>query len=123
MSRLQPSLMVLDKGLNLQAPKILAPEGSVLDSLNYEQVDYQGQKRIDGYARYDGSVLSAFDDFVVIENSSTWELGTDGRNLAYNIETGNLFGMWLAAIPGGDAFVMLDETSIPEGWEWGGTLS
>lgn len=119
MSRLQPSLMVLDKGLNLQAPKILAPEGSVLDSLNYEQVDFQGQKRIDGYARYDGSVLSAFDDFVVIEDSSTWELGTDGRNLAYNVETGNLFGMWLATIPVGDAFVMLDETSIPEGWEWG----
>ena len=119
MSRLYPNLMVLDKGLNLQAPKILAPEGSVLDSLNYEQVDFQGQKRIDGYARYDGSVLSAFDDFVVIEDSSTWELGTDGRNLAYNVETGNLFGMWLATISGGDAFVMLDETSIPEGWEWG----
>ena len=119
MSRLHPSLMVLDKGLNLQAPKILAPEGSVLDSLNYEQVDFQGQKRIDGYARYDGSVLSAFDDFVVIEDSSTWELGTDGRNLAYNVETGNLFGMWLDNLDGGDAFVMLDETSIPEGWEWG----
>ena len=112
MSRLYPNLMVLDKGLNLQAPKILAPEGSVLDSLNYEQVDFQGQKRIDGYARYDGSVLSAFDDFVVIEDSSTWELGTDGRDLAYNVETGKLFGMWLDDLDGGDAFVMLDETSI-----------
>lgn len=119
MSRLHPSLMVLDKGLNLQAPKILAPEGSVLSSLNYEQVDFQGQKRIDGYTRYDGSVLSSFDDFVVIKDSATWELGTDGRNLAYNVETGALFGMFLANIDEGDTFAMLDETSIPEGWEWG----
>ena len=59
--------MPLDKGLNLQTAKILAPEGSVLDSLNYEQVDFQGQKRIDGYARYDGSALPALDDFIVLD--------------------------------------------------------
>lgn len=54
MSRLTPGLITLDKGLSLQVPKISAPEGSVLDSLNYEQVDFQGQKRIDGFTRYDG---------------------------------------------------------------------
>lgn len=71
MSRLTPSLLVLDKGLDLQTAKILAPEGSVFDSLNYEQVDFQGQKRIDGYARYDGTVLPAFNDYYKIAFSPT----------------------------------------------------
>lgn len=54
MSTLIPAVQVLDKGLNLQTAKIIAPPGTVLDSLNYEQVDFQGQKRIDGYVNYDG---------------------------------------------------------------------
>ena len=37
-----------------------------LTRLNYEQVDFQGQKRIDGFARYDGSLLSALDEYYVI---------------------------------------------------------
>jgi hypothetical protein len=67
MSNLKPSMIALDKGLNLQTAKIAAPPGSVLNSLNYEQVDFQGQKRIDGYARYDGSLAAAVDDYIVIE--------------------------------------------------------
>ena len=63
MSRLNPSLLPLDKGLNLQTAKLLAPEGSALDMLNYEQVDFQGQKRIDGYVRYDGSLGNYQDTF------------------------------------------------------------
>lgn len=66
MSRLTPSLLALDKGLDLQTAKIIAPEGSVFDTLNYEQVDFQGQKRIDGYTRYDGTVLPAINDYVVV---------------------------------------------------------
>lgn len=66
MSDLVPSVVPLDKGLNLQTAKIVAPPGSVLDCLNYEQVDFQGQKRIDGYARYDGSMLSTIDDYYKI---------------------------------------------------------
>lgn len=66
MSNLKPGLIALDKGLNLQTAKIVAPPGSVLDSLNYEQVDFQGQKRIDGFARYDGSLLSALDDYYAV---------------------------------------------------------
>jgi hypothetical protein len=64
MSNLEPSVVALDSGLNLQTAKIIAPPGSVLDTLNYEQVDFQGQKRIDGYARYDGSELSDQDDYL-----------------------------------------------------------
>lgn len=67
MSELIPSVLALDKGLDLQTAKIIAPQGSVFDSLNYEQVDFQGQKRIEGYARYDGTLLSAVDEFHVLE--------------------------------------------------------
>lgn len=77
MSNLQPSILVLDKGLNLQTAKIVAPPGSVLDSLNYEQVDFQGQKRIDGFTRYDGKTLAAIDEYysIVLESSVTWSVG------------------------------------------------
>lgn len=70
MSNLDPSIIPLDKGLNLQTAKLLAPSGSALDGINYEQVDFQGQKRIDGYTRYDGSKLSALDDYYVIETNT-----------------------------------------------------
>lgn len=69
MSRLDPSVIALDKGLNLQTAKILAPAGSALSSLNYEQVDFQGQKRIEGYSRYDGNILSAIDEYYLIDAS------------------------------------------------------
>ncbi len=70
MSNLLPSLVPLDKGLNLQTAKLVAPAGTVLDSLNYEQVDFQGQKRIDGFARYDGSTLPAIDDYYLLNVSA-----------------------------------------------------
>lgn len=66
MSRLDPSVIALDKGLNLQTAKIMAPAGSVLSTLNYEQVDFQGLKRIDGYARYDGSRVADLSNLYVI---------------------------------------------------------
>jgi hypothetical protein len=66
MSELLPSLIPLDKGLNLQTAKVVAEPGSVLDALNYEQVDFQGQKRIDGFQRYDGSLLPTLNDYHVI---------------------------------------------------------
>jgi len=77
MSNLKPDMIGLDKGLNLQTAKIVAPKGSVLDTLNYEQVDFQGQKRIDGFTRYDGSLLAALDDYLVITvgNTSAYLVG------------------------------------------------
>jgi hypothetical protein len=71
MSELVPSAIPLSLGLDLQSPKLLAPPGSILDTLNYEQVDFQGQKRIDGYVRYDGSIGSYQDvvyDIVISDN-------------------------------------------------------
>ena len=71
MSLLKPSVQILDKGLNLQTAKLVAPPGSVLDSMNYEQVDFQGQKRIDGFTRYDGSPLSALDEVVLLDTAGS----------------------------------------------------
>lgn len=89
MSNLNPAVLVLDKGLNLQSAKITAPSGSVLDGLNYEQVDFQGQKRIDGYARYDGSVLPALDEYYAITLTTPFA-GANGSLVATD---GGLLGV------------------------------
>lgn len=100
MSNLVPSAITLDKGLDLQTPKLVAAPGTVLDSLNYEQVDFQGQKRIDGYTRYDGSVVANFDDFLVIDveeevEDSTSPLlvysDTELLGLCFNIKGSKLY--------------------------------
>ena len=91
MSLLTPSIQVLDKGLNLQTAKILAPPGSVLDSLNYEQVDFQGQKRIDGYSRYDGVMLAAIDDVYYIPTADITTRTVVEADVLY--VDGKLFGI------------------------------
>lgn len=70
MSNLIPSALTLDKGLDLQTPKPMAEAGSLIDVLNYEQVDFQGQKRIDGYTRYDGTLTGTLDNYVVLTTVS-----------------------------------------------------
>lgn len=97
MSDLVPSVLPLDKGLDLQTAKIIAPPGSVLDSLNYEQVDFQGQKRIDGYTRYDGSVLSAFDDYALVEFTVSGCFAGVSTTVSYPVHiNGVLWGVTLA---------------------------
>lgn len=91
MSNLVPAVTVLDKGLDLQTAKIIAAPGSVLDSLNYEQVDFQGQKRIEGYARYDGQHLPALDEYYRVLTADVSVV--DG--LVYSTD-GDLFGSLLA---------------------------
>lgn len=112
MSRLHPSLLLLDKGLDLQSAKLLAPEGTSFDMLNYEQVDFQGQKRIDGYARYDGSPLSALDDFYVSDDGDI----TVGEYTPYDLAfyKGKPFGIQVAA----NRFAVIDHSNLPPG-EWG----
>lgn len=91
MSLLTPAVQVLDKGLNLQTAKIIAPPGSVLDSVNYEQVDFQGQKRIDGFTRYDGNLLSVEESLYLIDQSSG--VFTQYGDLAYYNDS--LLGVYL----------------------------
>lgn len=114
MSRLTPSLLVLDKGLDLQTAKIVAEPGTVSDSLNYEQVDFQGQKRIEGYTRYDGSPLSAMDDFYLVESPDVQTYGV--YDIAFN--GSELYGVVVGTVGTASAIAVIDYNTLPEG-EWG----
>jgi hypothetical protein len=115
MSELVPSLIPLDKGLNLQTAKLVAPAGSVLDTLNYEQVDFQGQKRIDGFMRYDGQNGSAFDDYYKITLNEALPVSGD---ILLGVEAGP-FGKLVSngQDEDGGAVIyvsVIDNTRIPE---------
>jgi hypothetical protein len=110
MSNLNPDVLVLDKGLNLQSAKITAPTGSVLDGLNYEQVDFQGQKRIEGYARYDGSVLPAIDEYHVITLTDPYAGAT--TDLVATDE--GLLGVVVAVSSNVISVVVINQNIIPE---------
>lgn len=114
MSNLTPSSVTLDKGLDLQSPKVVAPPGSILDMLNYEQVDFIGQKRIDGYTRYDGSPLSAIDDFYLVEAATT----TDYTTYVVAFHNDIPYGVVVGEIDGKDAIAVIDHNFLPTG-VWG----
>lgn len=110
MSDLTPAFIVLDQGLNLQVPKIAAPPGTVLDSLNYEHVDFQGQKRIDGYVRYDGSLGSYQDELYQLDlgGEAPREVGQAVLN------DGALVGVLVAYDSGIATIAILNHNLIPE---------
>lgn len=110
MSRLTPSLLALDKGLDLQTAKILAQEGSISDMLNYEQVDFQGQKRIDGFTRYDGSPLSAIDEFILVGAPTL--VNYPPYQLAFNSDD-ELYGVYVGEYSGLTALAVLDFNRVP----------
>lgn len=108
MSRLTPSLLPLDKGLNLQTAKLLAPEGSILDSLNYEQVDFQGQKRIDGYARYDASLGNHQDTFYLVYADNIPNVGE-----VVNHDDGTLVGVVVASSDSAFTLALINKNYTP----------
>ena len=114
MSNLTPSSITLDKGLDLQSPKVVAPPGSILDMLNYEQVDFIGQKRIDGYTRYDGSPLSAIDDFYLVEAATT----TDYTTYVVAFHNDIPYGVVVGDVDGTAAIAVIDYNYVPDG-TWG----
>lgn len=107
MSDLAPSVLPLDKGLDLQTAKIIAPPGSVLDSLNYEQVDFQGQKRIEGYARYDGTALSALDEYYIVQSDDIPAEAAAGDVL---LKEGKPFGVIGLTEDGAIYYTKIDDT-------------
>lgn len=52
--------VLLNQGLDLATPSVLAKEGSLSECLNYEMTGDFGYKRIDGYERYDGYPNGSF---------------------------------------------------------------
>lgn len=110
MSNLSPAAITLDKGLDLQTPKTVAEAGSILDTLNYEQVDFQGQKRIDGYTRYDGSLLATLDEYYVISSGESLEANT-GSLLATDK---GLLGVVVGNDNGAIQVAVINEKFIPK---------
>jgi hypothetical protein len=110
MSDLNPSLIGLDKGLNLQTAKIVAPPGSVLDTLNYEQVDFQGQKRIDGFYRYDGSHSPALEDYYRITLTDTYTAAATGLVAIEDGVVGRVFSSGTNII----YVAVIDKNNTPE---------
>lgn len=110
MSELVPSVLPLDKGLDLQTAKIIAPPGSVLDSINYEQVDFQGQKRIEGYARYDGSASSAMDEYYVLTFSGDSDIFLEPGGVLLN--DGKPFGVVASVFDKVITYTRTDDTVV-----------
>lgn len=59
MSDLTPSVVTLNKGLDLSSSQFTVEVGSLLSCNNYEITDSDGLRKIDGYEPYDGSVTSS----------------------------------------------------------------
>jgi len=129
MSELVPNVLALNKGLDLQSPKLVAPPGSVLDSLNYEQVDFQGQKRVDGYTRYDGSPLSAVNDIRLVVKATSEVPYPQGAshyvndysygNYALGFNSDKPYGLYPTTVYEAEdddylVLVVIDETNLPD---------
>jgi hypothetical protein len=113
-SDLIPNIVSLDKGLDLQSPKIIAPPGSILDMLNYEQVDFQGQKRIDGFTRYDGKPVAAFDSYILVNSPNYYP--DSGFDVVTNdgIPYGVMFDEYHPS--GYAAVAVFNEAAVPVGY-------
>lgn len=109
MSELVPSVVPLDHGLDLKSPKLTAPRGSLLDVLNYEQAEVNGQSRVLGYTRYDGSAIPALDEYTVLEVSSDAEVAP-GDLLTIG---GNVSAVALASGEGKVYITPLNHNNLP----------
>ena len=77
----QTDTFILNGGLDLTSPKLLAEKGSLLDCSNREVIDRVGYKRIDGFVRYDGRVDGRQTELYYISaNSYSGTLSTDFAN-------------------------------------------
>lgn len=70
-SELKPTVIPLTKGLDLTSPKLVAEQGSLVDNINYELVDFSGYKRIDGYERYDGRASPSITQYYRISTTDS----------------------------------------------------
>lgn len=59
--------VLLNQGLDLVSPPLLAESGALIGCLNYETTGDAGYRRIDGYERYDGFPDGGVANFLVVE--------------------------------------------------------
>lgn len=63
----EPVPVLLNRGLDLVTPPLMAEPGALIDCLNYEMTSNVGYRRIDGYERYDGWVDGGISGYLAVE--------------------------------------------------------
>ena len=58
--------VLMNRGLDLVTPPLLAEPGVLIDCLNYEMTAHVGYRRVDGYERYDGWVDGGVASYFVV---------------------------------------------------------
>lgn len=58
--------VLMNQGLDLVTPPLLAEQGALIDCLNYEMTAHIGYRRVDGYERYDGWVDGGVASYFVV---------------------------------------------------------
>lgn len=58
--------VLMNQGLDLVTPPLLAQPGALIDCLNYEMTAHVGYRRVDGYERYDGWVDGGVASYFVV---------------------------------------------------------
>jgi len=83
----------LTGGLDLVSPRMLVEPGRLVDVLNYECVDTDGYKRIDGFERYDGGPTpSAVSGYYFYTNASNSDQAAFETNSGLHV--GSLAGLY-----------------------------
>lgn len=58
--------ILMNQGLDLVSPPLLAEQGALIDCLNYEMTAHVGYRRVDGYERYDGWVDGGVASYFIV---------------------------------------------------------
>lgn len=58
--------ILMNQGLDLVTPPLLAEPGALIDCLNYEMTAHVGYRRVDGYERYDGWVDGGVASYFIV---------------------------------------------------------
>lgn len=76
-SNVQLKAVSLTGGLDLTTPRMLVEPGKLVDCQNYECVDTDGYKKIDGFERYDGGPTPSVTGYWSITTTVSNGLGSD----------------------------------------------
>lgn len=80
--------VLLNRGLDLVTPPLLAEPGALIDCLNYEMTANAGYRRLDGYERYDGWVDGGVAAYFVV--NLTADVPADQDKITVGSLLGNL---------------------------------
>jgi hypothetical protein len=107
---LDPSVVVLDKGLDLVSAKMMAAPGSLLSCKNYEITDTMGLSRISGYEPYDAQVSPSLTSLyrVVFDTTPTVAEGDTIVTTTVPVRDTVTTPYLLEQISGSEDYILLD---------------